>query len=450
MSRRIIPFLMLLGLSSCLSPRSAIEAQRRDLAKQWHDTTQESQMEQGEPMAWPETVDRVLAGNLEIQRAAADRRMAERNLRQVYNRLLPLVSIRVGVTESLHDLERRGIRDFLSEVDLFSYFDGVMTLNRDHYAAELGYLRALTVEELVRREKIAELYRAFISDQELQHTEQMIGRAGKLLALLGPSPALAQPASTWEDLREQTKIQREKWETAIMGLLQVFDRRVVLQSETVPRLDYGGSSILDAAPEQVGMLQRQLAAMELVGAQARLVGAKMSYWPDLSAYVSSGPLFSSSNGQSYWFSTDQLTLSAGIRVPVDLNGQIRNSVVEARQALETLRAEVTAKQRLLIRDCRDKQRELSVIEHELTTLERRMRALEQLMGSAPPTALASLLHTWARLQTNASELRLKQADATSFFLTLDDTFWNTMGRDIARPSGAPRSLPGSPIAEHPN
>jgi DNA repair exonuclease SbcCD ATPase subunit len=125
-------------------------------------------------------------------------------------------------------------------------------------------------------------------------------------------------------------------------------------------------------------------------------------------------------------------------------------VVEARQALETLRAEVTAKQRLLIRDCRDKQRELSVIEHELTTLERRMRALEQLMGSAPPTALASLLHTWARLQTNASELRLKQADATSFFLTLDDTFWNTMGRDIARPSGVPKSLPGSPIAEHPN
>jgi len=186
-------------------------------------------------------------------------------------------------------------------------------------------------------------------------------------------------------------------------------------------------------------------------AQARLVGAKMSYWPDLSAYVSSGPLFSSSNGQSYWFSTDQLTLSAGIRVPVDLNGQIRNSVVEARQALETLQAEVTAKQRLLIRDCRDKQRELSVIEHELTTLERRMRALEQLMGSAPPTALASLLHTWARLQTNASELRLKASGRDPRFSSLwMIRFWNTMGRDIARPSGVPKSLPGSPIAEHPN
>ena len=437
MPRRILSILVLLGLSSCVSPRSAIETQQRVLAKQWHDAAPESQLGPGEPMAWTEAVDRLFAGNMAIQRAAADRRMSERNLRQVYNRLLPLVSVRVGVTESVSDLEHRGIRNFLSEVDLFSYFDGVMSLNRDHYAAELGYLRALAVEELVRREKVAELYRSFVADQELRQTEQIVGKARTFLSLLWSSPSFAQPSANWEDLRERARTQREQWENSILELLQVSGRKITLRSETVPPFDFGRSLNLEGEPEQVGMLQRRLVAIELVGAEARLLGAKMAYWPDLSTYVSSGPLFTNSNGQSYWFSTDRLTVSAGIRVPVDLNGQIKNGVVEARQALEILQTEVAAKQRLLLRDCREKQQDLDVIARSLARVDRKTRAVEQLMVSAPPTELASLLQTWVQLHSTASDLRLKRAEATSFLLTLDETFWKTMGRDLAAPSSPP-------------
>ena len=187
------------------------------------------------------------------------------------------------------------------------------------------------------------------------------------------------------------------------------------------------------------MLQRQLVAIQLVGAQARLAGAKLGYWPDLTAYVSSGPLFTNSNGQSYWFSTDQLTVSAGIRVPVDLNGQIKNSVAEARQALEVLQTEVATKQRLLIQEYRQKQRDLGVIEHNLALAEKKIGLLERLMVSTPPNSLASLLQTWIQLQSTASELRQKRADVTSLFLTLDETFWTSMDRGGAGPGTAPVS-----------
>ena len=222
--------LMLVGLTGCMSPRSAIDAQQRDLAKQWHEAAQDSPIPQGEPLAWPDAVNRILAGNLEVQQAAADRRTAERSLRQVYDRLLPLVSVSLGVTESLHDLMHKGIRNFLSEVDMFSYFDGVMSMNQDHYAAELSYLRAATAEELVRRDKIAELYRAFIADQELRRAEQIMARARTLQSLLWYSPAAAQVTSNFDDLREQARVQREQWQTDIMGLLQTFDHRITLES----------------------------------------------------------------------------------------------------------------------------------------------------------------------------------------------------------------------------
>jgi hypothetical protein len=429
-----------------MQPRSAIDAQQQELAKRWQDAAKASPPQQVEPLAWSDAVARVLARNPEIQHAIADRQTAERSLRQVYNRLVPLVSVQVGVTETLHDLLHQGIRNFLTQVDMFSYFDGVMSMNRDHYAAELSYLRAMAAEELVRRETIAELYRAFIADRELQRAEQLVERARGWLSFLSSSAATGQNAANWEDLRMQVRSRREEWQTSVAGLLQSFDEKILLKSDTVPRFDYAGSPILDRDPGQVGVIQRQLVAIELVGAEARLAGAKLAYWPDLSAYVSSGPLFTNTNGQSYWFSTDQLTLSAGIRVPVDLNGQLKNGVTEARQALEVLRTEVSAKQRLLLREYHQKQRELGVIEHDLERLEKKTRLVEQLMVSGPPTMLASRLQAWIQLQSSASDLRLKRADVTSLFLTLDETFWSTMDPKAAGPTRVLAPTPGHPGA----
>jgi hypothetical protein len=429
-------------VSGCRNSAKLIEKERLGLDESWASRAAAYPNRDIKVLNWDDAIKLMRERNPQVLRAVEERERAKRAITQVYKNLLPAMQLRAGIDKRVSELNHLSFDDIRLDLNLYAFFSGILNLRRDVFTAELSYIRANLVSELTLREKTVELYQVFTASRQLQSAKKRLDESERVLREIPRSSRTVESApATVNAMRNQISGLEAKINGQLVKSLDVTDYRLELKDEGVPRVDYQQSPLLAIDVARVGVLRRKLFAIELVGAQARVRGAKLQYWPDLSFFLTSGSLWTTSGGQTVWWSSSDLQLSVSAYLPIDLNGQIRNRVREAKSDMEFLKREMNLREGVLIAEFDDKRRALVGVETELVELERKRRLLLQLIAIEGMDNIGERLRQWIDAETRRESALDRRADLTAFFMFFDEVFWAGMPSPAPQPTDLPLATP---------
>jgi len=409
----------------CRSPSDVINRESVILDESWAHRVKSFSAREVRILTWPEAVALMKERNPLLLRADEERFRAQRGIGQVYKNLLPYMQLRMGIDKRINELDTISFDDVRWDLNAYSILSGVLTLRRDVYAAELTYLRSNLLREITSREKIIELHRMFIVSRQLQITEQRLLESERALRGMPASRrSLESTPATVNHLREQLRSRQAKLQSDLMKLLDLADFRVELRDDHLPEVDYSKTPLNIADASRVGVLRRKLLAIELVGARARVTGAKLQYWPDISVFLTSGPLWTTSSGETIWWRSEDLRLSLNAYMPIDINGRIRNQVRDAKVDLEFLQREIVLRETILVSELEDKRQALVQVERDILDQDRKRALLMQLLSIEGAENLSERLHQWSEIEARRENALDQRAQLNAFFLFFDEAFWS--------------------------
>lgn len=416
--------LLAMPVSGCRSPSVVIQKETSALDVAWVRRTTAFSQRKTRAIAWPEALRLLEERNPELLRANETRMRAKRGIGQVYKNLLPYMQLRAGFDKRLNELDSISFDDVRWDLNAYSIFSGVFTLQRDVYAAELMYIRANMVREVTLREKIVELHRMFIAARQLQIARQRLAESERVLRdIPATRRSLESAPATVDSLRELLRASQAKLDGDLVKMFNLSDVDFELKGDGLPDVDYAKTPLDVTDSRRVGVLRRKLLAIELVGAQARVRGAKLEYWPDISVFLTSGPLWTTAGGQTLWWRTEDIRLSVSAYLPIDINGSIRNRVREAKSDLVLLEREIELREAILIAEFDDKHRALLQAERDVREQERKRSLLMQLISIEGSENLGERLRQWTDIEAGRENAVDTRAQLNAFFLFFDENFW---------------------------
>ncbi len=417
--------LLLLLPGGCRSPEKPLAERYEELS-----TGIEVQMNREvapTPLNWDQAVERMMAQNLEIQRAYNGILEAREASQRVFLDLVPPVNLSARLSRQLTDLGNLSSNDLDFSVFSTVSVPGFVRLRVNHYAALLQEIRATWAFELERRERTAQLYALFIRQRNLEQRSRTLEFSGlgvKNNPLRTIDPANPRPA----ELERRNRIwalQRERDQLGLdlARLLGDYSAIWIPQPASLPML-YAE----DALPkledlDRVAVLWRQLRAAELEGARMVELGAQLNYWPELRMTVSSPPLFQSQGGQTVNWDKDAVNFS--LNTSVSLDTQMRNAFrlrqIRRGNALMLDRMEQDTAE--LIRRLEEGLAAWQFNRDELLLAETRHRLLLQSLSSGTLDTANDRLESLLRIEEQLMRIRTEQAELESLFWRLDESRW---------------------------
>lgn len=409
-------------LIGCRSTKLIVEKESTALDHAWTERAEAFAGREELVLTWPEARAMLLERNLPLRKAAEERERAQRRIGQVYRDLLPYADLQAGFGKRLTELDGLSSRDFRMDLNAYAFFSGLFSLKRDVYAAELGYIRADLVCRLVEREKTVELYRAFLA---FAQRDRAVARREALKQLWAEEPPELrrrfEPQEAGTALREEEPRIDEKLQAILTVLLNQPGRRVRPKTDEAwptPRMHL---EITHA--ERTGRLQRNLTAIELVGARAQVQGVRLEYWPDVSAYLTSGPLWHTTGGEPIWWSKEDLWMAADARIPIDIRGDIGRRLRDAKSDLAFLEEELALRDSALLAEFATRNKQLQQVERDLAELECDSEALREIIALENLETLMTRLPAWLQLEARREALEAQRDDIGAFFLFYDEGAW---------------------------
>ena len=414
----------MLAIAGCRNPSVAISNETAKLDHSWERRAQTFFTRETRALSWTDAIGLLRERNPELRKADEERFKAKRGIGQVYRNLLPFMQLRVGIDRRVEELDTLSFQDVRLDLNAYAFLSGLVSLRRDVYAAELTYLRSTLMRELTLREKTAELYRLFIASRQLQIARQRLVESERVLRDIPVQRrALESAPATVEALRDQLRSLEARLDGDLVKLLDLSDFCVELIDRDLPQVDYAKAPLDVRDASRVGVLRRKLFAIELVGAHARVSGATLQYWPDISLFLTSGSLWTTSNGQTVWWNSNDLSISASAYLPIDLNGSIRNRVRDAKWDMDFLRREIDMRESIFISEFEEKHRALIQVERELLEQERKRNLLMQLISIEGAENLGERLRQWSEIELKRENAVDQRAQLNAFFLFFDELFW---------------------------
>ena len=150
----------------------------------------------------------------------------------------------------------------------------------------------------------------------------------------------------------------------------------------------------------------------------------MTYWPDISVFLSTGPLWTSRDGQEMWWRSEDTRLAAYAYMPIDLNGRIRNRVRDTKADLAFLEREIALREAVLVGEFDDKKRVLAQVENDMSEQDRKRSLLMQLIAIEGAENLAERLRQWSEIESRRENAVDQRAQLNAFFLFFDEDFWS--------------------------
>jgi hypothetical protein len=291
------------------------------------------------------------------------------------------------------------------------------------FAAKLSLMRAEAAAVLQERTQLIELFKLFNKMalfQESVAQADVQERAARQWLVLDPvlgARALAELAAERTALDQAGDGLNEQ-----MGdLLGDRSHRWAISTEGLPALDYSDFPLGDT--NRVGRLQMQMAAIELVGAQAQRQGIKMRYWPDLYINLSGPPIYQRASGTESFGDLEDLQASAFLFWQLDTRGNISRQLrqSERNQALQVDQARLEAQSliaRLLVA-----QRLLTTVHEQETRISRQLEMLDQMPPPANFKSWQELYSSRRTLFQERQKLRAQAAELNTLFWFLDDEEW---------------------------
>jgi hypothetical protein len=425
--------LALLALG-CRSPQTRVDQHVRDLHLEWQTNLAHQAALPERVVHWNEAVALLLENNLKLRAARVEVTNSQEAVRQIYRDLTPTLSLRAGISKRLQDISAVTFDDVTFNADSFFNIPGLVSFGARLYTTKLFRLRSETAYELARREQVIELYRLFWAALEAQenalHREVQRSTAR---AFAEVDPFTGQ--MMWTEAEVAALAGRQEVEAIqqrASELLGSHAYRWVFSTEHLPELRYDIEPLPLADTSRVAQLQTRLLAIELEAARMQLLGLKMRYWPELTLFVSSPPIYQRSLGRDRFWDAGEVRASADLFWYLDTRGQI------ARQVRQTRRQQGLQRQRL-------REESLSLIDRLLLTQElikhtqeqsERLNQQLEILRAVPPAQNYASLHKYATdyraMVEQQRRVRQELAQLNTLFWFVDEQAWRDVPAQVAQ------------------
>lgn len=425
------PLIILTGICLLLLPVGC-RSPEKPLAERYAELS--SQMEQQltrevprMPLNWEDALERMMAQNLDIQRAYNGILEAREASQRVFLDLVPPVHVSTRLSRQLTDLGNLGTNDLDFSVFSTLSIPGIIRLRLNHYVALLQEIRAGWAFELERRERTAQLYALFVRQRNLEQRARTLELSG--LSLKGHSlrsidPANPRPA----ELERRNRLwalqqERDQLGLALARLVGDYTAIWIPQPASLPML-YADTALPDPGDlNRVAVLWRELRAAELEGARMIERGAQLNYWPDLRITVYGPPLFQRLDGKSTNWDKDAVNLS--LNATVNLDTQMRNAfrLRQIRRGNALMLNRLKQDTEALIRRLDEGLAAWRINRDELLLAETRHRLLLQSLATGSLDTANDRLESLLRMEEQLMRIRSEQAELETLFWRLDESRW---------------------------
>ena len=410
----------LLLLSSCAHPQEDFESSVAELGEEW-STNLQAPMGTAFRPDWDAAVRHLLEHNPSIRQSEEAVRRAERGISEVYRDLIPAPDLNLRVTDALDDLDQFGEDGLSLSVGAFIRLSGVFFLPRDLYAARLMVLGTRIADRVAKREHIVQLWVAFRQMRELEMERDRVEGLERLVQRL--------PAGMASTENRRVRDARLRLEEAFSdtqeNLIELLNQRdaPIPELSTAPNYSPPELPIFEKLLSD-SSISREVAAVELLRAYARIDGAKLDRWPRPDLYVYGGDFFEYRNRESDSFDWESTFLTAGTYYRLDVSGRRAARVDDARFDAALIEEAVGNRQAGLMRELRAKRSELKRIEAELEDLERRKEILSRLLQHAAPEDFLQRVEQLSMIDQERAVYMQTRIELYAFFLFHDEAFWS--------------------------
>jgi hypothetical protein len=404
-------------------------------------------------IGWAEAVDLLAARGPGVLRANDAVERAERAADRPYRRLIPQIDMRYGIIEQIGDLGSPDSDALRFDVFLTNLLAGLFDLPTNLYAARLAVVRAHLMREQAWREQVIEMHALFASSRALEERARLTALA--IAAAERISETSTDTARELETLREterELRLRHRDLADRMGELLGVPIVEFRPNPADLPEID--GVSIASGPMDEVLMesIALRVLATELVGLDARVRGAELEYWPQPEQFLSTPALYTQQGDESSDFDLGEITISARLRLTIDLQGQFADRIADAKlDRAAALREARRVVARAAATAVRVEERVLE-LDREREQARAKLAMLSRAAATDGPTGLRRRLAEAARARTDVARAELDELALIAPLLTLDEVWQRaftyadsrTPGRtpDPTRP-GAPGDRAGS-------
>lgn len=417
---------ILATLPGCLSPDKKVAQRVSDLRTQWYTNVAHQVNLPTRTLDWNSATAFLQENNLRLRRSRADITNAQENVRQIFKDLLPAITLRSGISQTIGEIPMTTWDDVIFDVNSFFNIPGIVSLNTRYFSARLTLMRSLTLYDLAEREQTVELYKLMLAFREHQETR----------AALDGEQRFANAVSTVDDVtgkvllreteaRELTLVKES--ETLQQRAGELFgDRRYrwVVTTNGAPGLNYEANPLPLGDTNRIAQLQMRLVAIELVGAWARLVGIKLQYWPEMRLFVSGPPVYARRAGNDTFFDAENIRVGADVFWRLDTRGQVGKQLRQTRRDQELQVARIHQESLALIDRILAAQRILNDLRTEIAELNQLIPIVESVPPPADFTSIVKAAETRRSLRDQERRLRRDLAELNTLFWFVDEQKWS--------------------------
>jgi len=417
--------LILLAASGCYSPRKKVAQNMHDLQFQWQTNVIHQIALPEQTLNWPQALDQ-LEGNLKLRRGRADITNALGNVKQVYRDLLPTLNLRSGLSKSLESLGATTFDDVTFSADSFFNIPGFVSFGTRLFAARLVLLRAQAYYELSWREQTIELYKLFLSFEEVEATQAQLARQQALARSMARVDSLAGEILLRDVTNRMITLERDRMalQDKASDIFGNRDFKWNLISEQMPELHYEQAPLELTDTNRVALIQMRLAAIEFVAAWARIKGIQLQYWPELTLFVTGPPIYQRNLGgtESFW-DLGQIRANANLFWRIDTRGQIANQLRQTRRDQDLQLARLRQDGLALIDKILAAQKLMGTLREQADQLHQLLPLLAQIPPATDYTGILKATDAAQSLRDQERKLRRELAELNTLFWFVDETKW---------------------------
>lgn len=422
----LILWILSLGLIGCSNPQRNVSEHYEKITEGY--TKQAEQTGEIALISWDDAVRSILQNNLELRESSNGIIEARESTKRVFLDLVPPVNISANVSRQLTDIGNINRNDLNFGVFSTLSVPGIVRFKINHYVAVLQEIRAGWAWELKRREQLADLRTLFIRSKNLERLKRTLELTGireknqKNFSTSNQRPAeLERRQRVW-----QIKQQEDRLALDTNKLLGDYSKIWKLDIDTLPKL-YDGKAMPNIKDtERVGVIWRQLRAIELEGARVVEKGAILNYWPDINVSITSQPLYQVQGGRSRSWRGDDLLLNLNSNYQVDtqLRNAFRTQQIRRTNALIVSRIQEDSAE--LVRNLQDGTQAYKLNRDETTIVEARYQLILRNFHKTNLAAMNDTLESLLQLEDQLAQLESEKVQLESLFWLLDESKWKRM------------------------
>lgn len=371
-------------------------------------------------LLWKDAVRRLEKDNQGLKRSRLALSEAKRAKKEIWNSLVPRVSLFVGLSTLLGDLADSTLDDVNGQIRAAFNIPSPFNFYGQLYGAELGAISAEWSHEVDRRRARRELYVAFQRAQDLELQLLKIERDRDSLseASLDSLPSRLQALErAGEDMRRNQQQSRLSL-NRLLGTPGGNWR----PAGALPRISYADRVDDLKFGENFGKLGLKLEVANIERAHLAVDRVKLQRWPALS-FGLAGPAIFSSNSSTGEFALENFNIFAGVTDNYDLTNPLDTKRIQ----LAEIRLEATLAQIRIQMESEITQFEQSRVDYRnlQRARDRAERQLEFLQESTTTSATRLLenFNAIAALRESIRRLRLRQNRLDLDYWVWDDQAW---------------------------